>query len=186
MIKFEKVKRFADTDIILPERKTANSAGYDFTIAEDIIIPSYQNLMNEALSHCVSSTDSYLSLNTLADMTKKYKIKPTLVPTGVKCALEPNTYLELTIRSSSPLKYWLVLANGVGVIDADYYGNEDNDGEIFFQIINFSPYNLQLRKGDIIGQGIIKNYLITDDDAATGVRKGGFGSTSQTKGGQPA
>ena len=98
--------------------------------------------------------------------------------TGVKCALEPDTYLELSVRSSTPLKYWLILANGVGIIDADYYNNPDNEGEIFFQLINLTAMPIQLKKGDVIGQGIIKKYLTTDDDAASGERVGGFGSTN--------
>lgn len=39
MIKFKKVKRFADVDLPLPTRGTANAAGYDFVVAEDIVIP---------------------------------------------------------------------------------------------------------------------------------------------------
>ena len=190
MAKFEKVKRFADQDITLPERKTECSAGYDFEVAEDIIVPSHSNLyeylQNEATKN-VSLTDLLLdpsklktvyTLAEMADLTKLTKAKPTLVPTGVKCKLEPDTYLELSVRSSCPLKYWLILANSVGIIDADYYSNPDNDGEIFFQMINLSPYDIQLKKGDIIGQGIIKPYLKTEDDAAQGDRLGGFGSTS--------
>jgi dUTP pyrophosphatase len=95
----------------------------------------------------------------------------------MKCKLDSGTYLELSVRSSSPLKYWLVLANGVGIIDADYYNNPDNEGEIFFQLINLSPFDIKLQKGETIGQGIIKPYLITEDDAAAGERTGGFGST---------
>ena len=41
MIRFEKVSRFKDVDITMPERKTTGSAGYDLEVAEDIIIPSY-------------------------------------------------------------------------------------------------------------------------------------------------
>ena len=82
------------------------------------------------------------------------------------------------MRSSSPLKYWLVLANGEGIVDADYYNNPDNEGAIFFQVINFSPFPIRLRKGDIIGQGIIKSYRTTINDKATGLRTGGFGRTS--------
>ena len=40
MAKFEKVNKFIDVDINLPQRKTAASAGYDFEVAEDIVIPS--------------------------------------------------------------------------------------------------------------------------------------------------
>jgi dUTP pyrophosphatase len=71
-------------------------------------------------------------------------MRPTLVPTHVKCKLDPDQYLELSVRSSTPLKYLLLLANGVGIIDADYYNNSDNEGHIFFQIINLAPMDIQL------------------------------------------
>ena len=184
MARFEKVSRFADVDINLPQRKTADSAGYDMEVAEDIIIPSYFNLymtMKEEYMRdgvgVLTSTPTF-DLDSLAAITKRLKTKPTLVSTGMKCKLEPGTYLELSVRSSCPLKYWLILGNSVGIIDADYYNNPDNEGEIFFQMINLSPYDIQLHKGDIIGQGIIKPYLTTEDDNASGQRMGGFGSTS--------
>lgn len=188
MAKFEKVSKFADVDINLPQRKTAQSAGYDFEVAEDIIIPSYYSLIEtmnrEYRNEPVVEGDSFIyyrpvfDLDNLATITKRLKTKPTLVSTGMKCKLEPNTYLELSVRSSCPLKYWLVMGNSVGIIDADYYNNPDNEGEIFFQMINLSPFDIQLHKGDIIGQGIIKPYLTTEDDNAFGQRTGGFGSTS--------
>lgn len=184
MAKFEKVKRFEDKDIQLPKRGTAASAGYDFYVAEDIVIPSlYAN--NERFFHfqigyALDFQTMKETLN-LSDAEKFYKelgFRPTLVPTGVKCKLDEGTYLELSVRSSTPLKYLLILANGVGIIDADYYGNPSNDGEIFFQMINLGPNPIQLHKGDKIGQGIIKPYLTVEDDAAEGERLGGFGSTS--------
>ena len=63
------------------------------------------------------------------------------------------------------------------IIDADYYNNPDNEGHIYFQVYNMSPYNIKLKKGETIGQGIIKRYEVTEDDVATGERVGGFGST---------
>ena len=176
MARFEKVSRFADVDINLPQRKTADSAGYDMEVAEDIVVPSFFKLFAALQDEYDIST--VFNLDNLAMVTKRLKTKPTLVSTGMKCKLEPGTYLELSVRSSCPLKYWLILANSVGIIDADYYNNPDNEGEIFFQMINLSPYDIQLRKGDIIGQGIIKPYLTTEDDNASGQRIGGFGSTS--------
>ena len=84
------------------------------------------------------------------------------------------------MRSSTPLKYWLICGNGVGIIDADYCDNPDNEGEIFFQLINLSPFPIKLKKGDIIGQGIVKRYLTTTDEVNNfAVRTGGFGSTSK-------
>ena len=127
----------------------------------------------------MSSSDS-LGTRQLADVvfwTKMSGIKPTLVSSGVKCIMEPNQYLELMVRSSTPLKYWLLLANAPGIVDADYANNPDNEGEIFFQLINLSPFDIQLKKGDIICQGIIKTYDKIDDDTSTATRDGGFGST---------
>lgn len=71
------------------------------------------------------------------------------------------------------------MANSVGIIDGDYYNNSGNEGEIFFQLINLSLYPIKLNRGDAIGQGIIKPYLTTEDDTATGERIGGFGSTNE-------
>ena len=176
MIKFEKVKRFANVDFNLPVRKTANSAGYDFEVAENIIIPSFYQHFSTMLAGADPAHIN--SLDETAKLTKEFKTKPTLVSTGVKCHLEEGYYLELSVRSSTPLKYWIILANSVGIIDADYADNPDNEGEIFFQVINLSPFPIALKKGDIIGQGIIKKYEVTDNDNAAGARMGGFGSTT--------
>ena len=176
MAKFEKVSRWADSNINMPVRKTAHSAGYDFEAVEDILIEPYQHLSNIIMN---SSTYKPKTLSEISNITKLNMAKPTLVSTGMKCKLADNEYLELSIRSSSPLKYWLILANGVGIIDADYYNNSDNEGEIFFQIINLSPFPIMIQKGEIIGQGIIKEYKLTEDDCATGSREGGFGSTNE-------
>jgi dUTP pyrophosphatase len=178
MIKFEKVSRLAAADFNLPVRKTKNSAGYDFEVAEDIIVPTFAKSWDTLIKSTPIPVEETFTLNEVASLTKSTKAKPTLVSTGVKCHLEEGYYLELSVRSSTPLKYWLVLANSVGIIDADYCDNPDNEGEIFFQIINLSPFPIQLHKGDIIGQGIIKRYEVTDDDNAEGERTGGFGSTS--------
>lgn len=178
MIKFEKVSRLADTDFNLPVRKTKNSAGYDFEVAEDICIPTWTSQLM-ALAKATPQPKEPYSLEEIAALTKQTKAKPTLVSTGVKCRLEEGYYLELSIRSSTPLKHWIILANSVGIIDADYCDNPDNEGEIFFQVINMSPFDIYIKKGDIIGQGIIKKYEVTDDDNAEGERTGGFGSTSK-------
>lgn len=176
MIKFERVSRFPDA--VLPTRKTAHSAGYDLTVAEDICVPPVVNHI-KTLDNQYTTYISTLNLKEVATLTKTLGAKPTLVSAGVKCQLDPGYYLELSPRSSTPLKYWLVMANSVGIIDADYYNNPDNEGEIFLQLINLSPFNIQLHKGDVIGQGIIKKYEVTNDDNATGERLGGFGSTSK-------
>jgi len=178
MAKFEKVSRFADADIAMPVRKTAHAAGYDMVAAEDIIIPPYDVLFSTMLGETSPMDNEVRTIDEMAALTKKLGTKPTLVSTGMKCKLAPNQYLELSVRSSSPLKYWVMMNNSGGVIDADYYNNPDNEGEIFFQLYNMSPFPIKIQKGEAIGQGIIKNYFKTEDDNAEGFRTGGFGSTT--------
>lgn len=175
-MEFKKVSRFADADFNLPVRKTKKSAGYDFEVAEDIVIPSFYQHFSTMLAN--ADPARICSLEEAAKLTKEFKTKPTLVSTGVKCYLKEGYYLELSVRSSTPLKYWLILANSVGIIDGDYVDNPDNEGEIFFQIINLSPFPIALKKGDIIGQGILKRYGVVDGDSADGARVGGLGSTT--------
>lgn len=179
-MKFEIVSKYADAGLSLPIRKTKASAGYDFQVAEDTVVPSIYNLIRE-LDEEIRLGDELImnpmSLDFISYFTKKTKAKPTLVPTGIKCEMPEDMYLELSVRSSCPLKHWLILANGVGIIDSDYYNNPDNEGHIFFQIINLSPFDIILKKGDAIGQGIFKKYYLTENDAATAEREGGFGST---------
>lgn len=181
MAKFEVISKYifdGKTEIALPVRKTTQSAGYDFFVAEDTLIPPIDFLTTEMISYVgITHIDDPVNLDEIATVTKEAHAKPTLVPTGIKAKLDPGTYLELSVRSSCPLKYWLILANGVGIIDADYYNNPDNEGHIYFQMINLSPMPIILKKGDCIGQGIIKKYEITEDDSAVGDRIGGFGST---------
>ena len=147
---FEIAKGFEDKGINLPKRKTRCSAGYDVEAAEDTIIPAF-----------------------------KPGMKPTLVKTGIKSYMQENEYLMLANRSSNPGKKGLVLANSIGVVDADYYGNESNDGHIMFAFYNFFDQDIEIKKGDAIGQAIFQKYFIADDDSADGTRVGGFGSTSK-------
>ena len=103
----------------------------------------------------------------------------TRVMTGVKCELVPSVCIILANRSSNPSKKNLFLANGVGVIDADYYNNPENEGEIGFEFYNNSDEDVKIEKNEKIGQGIIMHWVRTDDDNATGSRDGGFGSTGK-------
>jgi dUTP pyrophosphatase len=175
---FEKVSKYESADVVMPVRKTEYSAGYDLAAAEDYIIPSIWNMFEDARKLWQVEEDEFVTLEMMEKFTKETGIKPTLVSTGVKCKLDEGTFLQLYVRSSSPLKYWLMLANSVGVIDADYYNNESNEGLIYLQIYNLSPFNIQIKKGEFIGQGVITPFITTEDDNASGERTGGFGSTS--------
>ena len=147
---FEIAKGFEDKDINLPVRKTKYSAGYDVECAEDTIVPSFKKGMN-----------------------------PTLIPTGIKAYMGDDEVLYLYNRSSNPKKKGLILANSVGVVDKDYYGNPDNDGHIMFAFFNIKDEDITIKKGEAIGQGIFAKYLLTDNDKAQGERTGGFGSTDK-------
>ena len=167
-------------EILIPKRATSGSAGYDFVVAKDTIIPSYLKISEKFMINLSSFEHlNVFSFDEVSKLTKKYNFKPTLVPTGVKAYIPKGEYLQLSVRSSCPLKNWLILANGVGIIDADYYNNPDNEGHIYFQIINLFPKDILLKKGDKIGQGIFLKYDTTTDDHATEKRSGGFGSTSK-------
>ena len=109
----------------------------------------------------------------------KFGQKPTLVKTGIKAYMPDDEYLMLCNRSSNPGKKGLVMANSVGIIDSDYYGNPDNDGAFMYAFYNFFDHDLEIKKGDCIGQAIFQKYYVTDDDKAEGERVGGFGSTNK-------
>ncbi len=118
--------------------------------------------------------------NLLFDAKKAQQtLKPTLVPTGIKAYMQTDEFLQLANRSSNPLKRFLLLANGVGVIDADYYNNPDNEGHIMFQFVNFGVTDVTIKKGERIGQGIFLPFLKADQDETMSTRTGGFGSSNQ-------
>ena len=100
-----------------------------------------------------------------------------LIPTGIKAQIDEGYYLQLALRSSTPRKKHLMLANGIGIIDSDYYNNPENEGHIMFQVINFTDKEVFIPKGERIGQGVFLKYYLVDDDNAAGERQGGFGST---------
>ena len=104
------------------------------------------------------------------------------VKTGVKIKMAEDEFLLLCNRSSNPKKKELVLMNGVGVVDSDYYDNPDNDGEICFAFSSLNPTGSFIKKGDKIGQGIIMKFIKTEDDLGSNptiARSGGFGSTGE-------
>lgn len=97
--------------------------------------------------------------------------------TGIKVKMPIDEHLEIHIRSSYGMKYGLRLANGVGIIDADYYNNPDNEGEILVKLINDGERDVFIMKGDRFCQGIFTKHYLTDNDDAYGERVGGVGST---------
>ena len=103
----------------------------------------------------------------------------TMVKSGVKAIFPEDETLLLFNRSSNPKKKGLIILNGVGVVDSDYYNNPDNEGEIAGLFYNMLDEDVVLKAGDKMMQGIFIKYGITEDDAAEGERLGGFGSTGK-------
>lgn len=169
---FEVVSSYKDKGINLPARQTKNAAGYDFEASDSVVIPSMMKQYKDLLKlGVVSSILNYDS--------KHMVIKPTLVHTGIKAYMQEDEYLAMANRSSNPIKRNLILTNGVGIIDSDYYNNKGNEGEIMFQFINFGPKDVMICKGDRIGQGIFQKFLLTDTDVPGVERTGGHGSTDK-------
>ena len=97
--------------------------------------------------------------------------------TDVKCELNDNEVLLLFIRSSIGVKKHLMLANGTGVIDSDYYNNAENEGNIGIALHNYGTDTITLDKGERVAQGIIFDYI--GDGKVGNVRSGGFGSSGK-------
>jgi len=115
-------------------------------------------------------------LSAAADLT----IAPrqiALVPTGLVIEVPSGYFLGIFARSSTPLKRGLMVANGVGVIDPDYAGPDD---EVRIQVLNITASNVTIRRGDRLAQGIILPAPRVTWDETAAIReetRGGFGST---------
>lgn len=144
---FKIAKNYENQGIELPKRATFKSAAYDLAAAEDVTVPVFRP-----------------------------GGQPTLIPTGLKVYMSDDEMLLIFNRSSGAKK-GLILANGVGVIDADYYENPENDGHIRVIVFNCSDHELEIKKGDRIAQAIFQKFLLADGDATLGTRQGGIGST---------
>ena len=135
--------------IVLPQRATAGSAGYDFHAPCDISLAPGASL---------------------------------LIPTGIRAKIVSGYLLMLFPRSSLGFRYRMQLNTTVGIIDADYYGAE-NEGHIMCKITNDTNENktLTIQAGQGMVQGIFVPFGITFDDEAEGKRTGGFGSTTEKR-----
>ena len=102
------------------------------------------------------------------------------IPTGIRARIDEGWVLTIYPRSGQGFKYRLQLYNSVGVIDADYFGAE-NEGHIQIKIVNANEEGktLSVRRGEAFAQGVFLPYGVTVDDDAAELRTGGFGSTDR-------
>lgn len=146
MRQFEKVSYMNAEDIVMPQRQTLDSAGYDLSSYERVVIEP----------------------KTIQ-----------LVPTGLKVQLEKDEVLLVYPRSSLGIKKGLMMSNGVGVIDRDYYNNDNNEGHIMVPLYNFKDEPVIVEKFERIAQGVFQTFLKTSNDQPVSqTRQGGFGSSS--------
>lgn len=86
------------------------------------------------------------------------------IPTGVKVCMEDDDVLLLLDRSSMGFKYNVRMCNQVGVIDADYYNNKDNEGHMWICIKNEGNKPYIVKKGEGMIQGMFIKYLKVNDE----------------------
>lgn len=123
-------------------------------------------------------TEGAVAFDLLAreDTTVK-PFKPTLVPCNVIVEVPKGYMLLLASRSSTPLKKGLMIANGIGVIDQDYCGPED---EVKAQVLNFTQKDVVVNRGDRLAQGLfvkIDKVEFNEVEEMSNKTRGGFGST---------
>ena len=100
--------------------------------------------------------------------------------TGLKVCMNDDEVFYIYIRSSLGYKYNVTMANSVGVIDADFYNNEDNEGHFSIKLINHGDKDFKVNIGDRIAQGVFMKFLTVDEEEKiNNKRKGGIGSTSK-------
>jgi dUTP pyrophosphatase len=100
-----------------------------------------------------------------------------LVRTGLVIEVPTGYFLAVFARSSTPLKRGLIIANGVGVVDPDYSGPND---EVMIQLMNVSESEVRIARGDRLAQGIVLPAPRVVWEEVSEIReatRGGFGST---------
>ena len=100
--------------------------------------------------------------------------------TNIKVQMEQDEVLLLYIRSSIGIKRKLILSNGTGVIDATFYNNPDNEGNISCALYNYGDEPQTINAGERVMQGVFVKYLTIDDDKPLNkTRTGGIGSSGK-------
>ena len=102
-----------------------------------------------------------------------------LVPTGLVVAVPDGHFLAILARSSTPLRRGLMVANGMGVVDADYCGPAD---EVKIQVFNVTEQPVTVAVGDRIAQAMVlaaPRVTFLEGTTADKASRGGFGSTGR-------
>ena len=124
-------------------------------------------------SACAAGYDFYSPVREVIKPGRK-----VVIWTDVKAYMNIGEVLAVFVRSSIGIKKGLVLANGTGIIDADYYENVSNDGNIGICLYNTSDVDVEIEAGERIAQGIFLPFLVADNGNTGDLRVGGIGSTN--------
>lgn len=100
-----------------------------------------------------------------------------IIWTDIKVQIPSNEVFKIYPRSSMAIKRDLILKNSVGIIDADYFENTSNDGNIGIALWNTGKIPQTIKQGEKIAQGIFEQYNTTVEFKLAFERQGGFGST---------
>ena len=98
---------------------------------------------------------------------ESFEIKPgevKKIPTGIKAIYPEDETLMLFVRSSMGFKWNVRMCNQVGIIDADFYNNPDNEGHMLFALQNHGDKVFKVEAGQGFGQGIFMKYYTVDDE----------------------
>lgn len=163
------------SSIIEPYKDKINPVQYlPFTGFEYVHLPSSDFLLPSRATENSAGYDFYLPMDIVVRSEE-----PVFVKLGVKVKLPHDMVLQLYIRSSLSKKMFLL--NAVGIIDADYYNNADNMGEIGAMLQAWHGQEpISLQKGERVVQGLLMHYSTIDVDIPRMVtRTGGYGSTGK-------
>ena len=156
---FEVVSIYQKKGVKLPKRQTEHSAGYDLELIEDIVLEPHEVKAGKTGLKAYMESDEVLYIYPRSSLAvgKKRKLK--------------NGNVE---------ECFVTLPNNVGVIDADYYNNLNNEGHIQILLYNFGKSTVHLEKGERVAQAIFSKYLTCENEQVIlKKRTGGFGSTDK-------
>ena len=105
--------------------------------------------------------------------------KIALIPGNIIVEVPRGYMLTIASRSSTPIKKGLMTPHGIGVIDHDYCGPDD---EVKIQVYNFTNESVTIGRGDKIAQGLfvrVDKFGWREMKNARRISRGGFGSTDK-------
>lgn len=105
---------------------------------------------------------------------------PMILPTNVIVEVPKGYMLAVMSRSSMVKKTGLIVPHGLGVLDQDYHGPED---EAMLLVYNPTDKPIEVKRGDRLGQGVFVRVDIAEweevDDNLKEESRGGYGSTDK-------